>query len=200
VARAIHDNSTHSDKPFVVVECSGLTEALFESELFGHERGAFTGAHARKIGLIESAEGGTLFLDEIGDLQSKVADESFRCDLYYRISTFPIALPPLSERPEDLPLLIESLLSRLSPKRFFIVAPESLTLLQHYSFPGNIRELRNIRERHTLLADNDIILPEHLPANVSQSTNLGIRINRTNITSIADIIHISIALHATVNH
>ena len=149
VARAIHDNSAHSDKPFVVVECSGLTESLFESELFGHERGAFTGAHAKKIGLIESAEGGTLFLDEIGDiplslqvkllrlletgtyrrvgsidpqqarfrlitathrdLQSKVADDSFRRDLYYRISTFPIELPPLSERQEDLPLLIFTL-------------------------------------------------------------------------------------------
>ncbi len=211
VARAIHDNSTHSDKPFVVVECSGLTEALFESELFGHERGAFTGAHARKIGLIESAEGGTLFLDEIGDvplslqvkllrlletgtyrrvgsiepqqarfrlisathrnLQEKVADESFRRDLYYRISTFPIALPPLSERPEDLPLLIESLLSRLSPGHPFTVAPETLTLLQHYSFPGNIRELRNILERATLLADDDIILPEHLPPNVATTEN-----------------------------
>ncbi len=213
VARAIHDNSAHSDKPFVVVECSGLTESLFESELFGHERGAFTGAHAKKIGLIESVEGGTLFLDEIGDvpltlqvkllrlletgtyrrvgsiepqqarfrlisathrnLLSKVADDSFRRDLYYRISTFPIELPPLSKRPEDLPLLIESLLSRLSPEHQLTVAPESLAILQHYSFPGNIRELRNILERAMLLADDDIILPEHLPADVSANKNTG---------------------------
>ncbi len=207
VARAIHDNSAHSDKPFVVLECSGLTESLFESELFGHERGAFTGAHATKIGLIESAEGGTLFLDEIGDvplslqvkllrlletgtyrrvgstdakqasfrlisathrnLQEKVADESFRRDLYYRISPFPIELPPLSERPEDLPLLIESLISRLSPERVLTLSPETQDLLQHYSFPGNIRELRNILERAILLADDDMILPEHLPADVT---------------------------------
>ncbi|MFV9616204.1 MAG: sigma-54 interaction domain-containing protein [Gammaproteobacteria bacterium] len=211
VARAIHDSSKHSDKPFVVVECSGLTESLFESELFGHERGAFTGAHAKKIGLIESAEGGTLFLDEIGDvpltlqvkllrlletgtyrrvgsieaqqarfrlisathrnLQSKVADDSFRRDLYYRISTFPIELPSLSERPEDLPLLIESLLSRLFPESTLSLAAETLEILQHYSFPGNVRELRNILERATLLADDDVILPEHLPADVSANKN-----------------------------
>ncbi|MBE9563892.1 MAG: sigma-54-dependent Fis family transcriptional regulator [Proteobacteria bacterium] len=224
VARAIHDNSKHSDKPFVVVECSGLTESLFESELFGHERGAFTGAHAKKIGLIESAEGGTLFLDEIGDvpltlqvkllrlletgtyrrvgsieaqqarfrlisathrnLQSKVADDSFRRDLYYRISTFPIELPSLSERPEDLPLLIESLLSRLFPESHLSLAPETLEILQHYSFPGNVRELRNILERATLLADDDVILPEHLPADVSANKNASKHVQLTDARNI----------------
>jgi transcriptional regulator with PAS, ATPase and Fis domain len=206
VAHAIHDNSPRSNKPFVVVECSGLTESLFESELFGHERGAFTGAHARKIGLVEAAAGGTLFLDEVGDvplslqvkllrlletgtyrrvgsidpqqadfrlitathrkLQSMVTEGSFRRDLFYRISPFPIALPALRERTEDLPLLIESLLSRLSPDRAYEVAPASLACLQQYRFPGNIRELRNILERATLLADHDTIMPEHLPAEV----------------------------------
>ena len=206
VARAIHDNSPRSEKPFVVVECSGLTESLFESELFGHERGAFTGAHARKIGLVEAAEGGTLFLDEIGDvplslqvkllrlletgtyrrvgsidpqqadfrlvtathrnLQAMVAEGAFRRDLFYRISTFPIALPPLRERKQDLPLLIESLLSRLSPARSYSIAPATLACLEHYAFPGNVRELRNLLERATLLADDDVILPEHLPAEV----------------------------------
>lgn len=206
VARAIHDNSPRSNKPFVVVECSGLTETLFESELFGHERGAFTGAHARKIGLVEAAEGGTLFLDEIGDvplslqvkllrlletgtyrrvgsteprqadfrlisathhdLPTMVAEGDFRRDLYYRISTFPVALPKLRERMEDLPLLITSLLSRVAADRSFEVAPATLACLQRYSFPGNIRELRNILERATLLADDNIILPEHLPAEV----------------------------------
>jgi DNA-binding NtrC family response regulator len=209
VARAIHDNSPRSDKPFVVVECSGLTESLFESELFGHERGAFTGAHAMKIGLVEAAAGGTLFLDEVGDvplslqvkllrlletgtyrrvgsiepqqadfrlvtathrdLQTMVADGSFRRDLFYRISTFPVELPALRERAEDLPLLIESLLSRLSPDQTYSVAPETLACLQQYAFPGNIRELRNILERATLLADDDVILPEHLPAGVCNS-------------------------------
>ena len=209
VARAIHDNSPRSDKPFVVVECSGLTESLFESELFGHERGAFTGAHAKKIGLVEAAEGGTLFLDEVGDvplnlqvkllrlletgtyrpvgsvepheanfrlitathrdLQAMVSEGSFRRDLFYRISTFPIALPALKERSEDLPLLIESLLSRLSPDRAYHVAAATLACLQRYTFPGNIRELRNILERAILLADDDVILPEHLTAEACDS-------------------------------
>jgi transcriptional regulator with PAS, ATPase and Fis domain len=209
VARAIHDNSPRSDKPFVVVECSGLTESLFESELFGHERGAFTGAHARKIGLVEAAEGGTLFLDEIGDvplslqvkllrlletgtyrrvgstepqqadfrlvtathrdLQAMVTEGSFRRDLYYRISIFPIPLPALPDRLDDLPLLIDSLLSRISPDRAYRAAPATLVCLQQYAFPGNIRELRNILERATLLADDDIILPEHLPGEVCNS-------------------------------
>ncbi len=209
VARAIHDNSPRSDKPFVVVECSGLTESLFESELFGHERGAFTGAHAKKIGLVEAAEGGTLFLDEVGDvplnlqvkllrlletgtyrpvgsvepqeanfrlitathrdLQAMVSEGSFRRDLFYRISTFPIALPALRERSEDLPLLIESLLSRLSPDRAYRVAATTLACLQRYTFPGNIRELRNILERAILLADDDVILPEHLTAEACDS-------------------------------
>ncbi|MGD2073391.1 MAG: sigma-54-dependent Fis family transcriptional regulator [Gammaproteobacteria bacterium] len=206
VARAIHDNSPRSDRPFVVVECSGLTEALFESELFGHERGAFTGAHARKVGLVEAAEGGTLFLDEVGDiplalqvkllrlletgsyrrvgsvdpqhadfrlvtathhnLQAMVNEGSFRRDLFYRIAAFPIALPALRERSEDLSLLVKSLLSRLSPNRSFKLSVEALARLQRYAFPGNIRELRNILERATLLADDDLILPEHLPEEV----------------------------------
>jgi DNA-binding NtrC family response regulator len=209
VARAIHDNSPRSGKPFVVVECSGLTESLFESELFGHERGAFTGAHAMKVGLVEAAAGGTLFLDEIGDvplslqvkllrlletgtyrrvgsieaqqadfrlvtathrnLQTMVADGSFRRDLFYRISTFPIELPALSERTEDLPLLIESLLSRLSSEQKYSIAPATLSCLQQHAFPGNIRELRNILERATLLTDDDVILPEHLSAEVCDS-------------------------------
>jgi len=209
VAHAIHDNSPRSTKPFVVVECSGLTESLFESELFGHERGAFTGAHARKIGLVEAAEGGTLFLDEVGDaplslqvkllrlletgtyrrvgsidpqqadfrlitathrnLQTMVAEGDFRRDLFYRISTFPVELPALRERTEDLPLLIASLLSRLSPDQTYSLAPATLACLQQYAFPGNIRELRNLLERATLLTDDEVILPEHLPAGVCNS-------------------------------
>jgi len=202
VARAIHDDSPRADRPFVVVECSGLTESLFESELFGHERGAFTGAHARKIGLVEAADRGTLFLDEIGDiplglqvkllrlletgtyrrvggveprhadfrlvtathrnLYALVEAGEFRRDLYYRISAFPIALPPLRDRRDDIPLLAESLLARISPTRRYRLAPEALARLDHYPFPGNVRELLNILERATLLADDTLIGPEHL--------------------------------------
>ena len=203
VARAIHESSGRSAGPFVPVECSGLSESLFESELFGHEKGAFTGAHARKAGLVEAANGGTLFLDEVGDIplsqQVKllrlletgtfrrvggvepltanfrlvlathrslieyVQDGQFRQDLYYRISAFPIFLPPLRERGDDLKLLIESLLCRLAPGRTLKLRKDTLSCLQHYGFPGNIRELRNILERAIILADGDTLLPEHLP-------------------------------------
>jgi len=199
-ARAIHDASPRNKGAFVPVECSGLGEALFESELFGHARGSFTGAHTRKPGLVEAATGGTLFLDEIGDvplslqvkllrvlesgmyrpvgdiearsadfrlvcathrdLDCMVADGSFRRDLYFRINTFPIALPPLRERREDIPLLCDTLLAN-SAKR---LSDEALRLLQQHDYPGNIRELRNIVERAVLLTDGVVIEAKHLPA------------------------------------
>jgi transcriptional regulator with PAS, ATPase and Fis domain len=202
VARAIHAGSRRAHSPFVVVDCSGMPETLFESELFGHERGAFTGALARKTGLVESAAGGTLFLDELGDiplgLQVKllrlietgsfrrvggiesqhadfrligathrdlprmVRDERFRADLFYRISAFPIRLPALRERREDLPLLTGSLLTRLQPDRRLRLTPDALRLLQGHDFPGNVRELRNLLERACLLADGERIEPRHL--------------------------------------
>lgn len=202
VARAVHESSQRAKRPYVTVECSGLSENLFESELFGHERGAFTGAVSRKAGLVAAAHGGTLFLDEIGevplslqvkllrlietgtyrtvggvelqhadfrlvcathrDLRAMVAEGSFRQDLYYRISTFPIPLPGLAERREDLPLLCEVLLRRLTGGERVQVSQAALASLRSYSFPGNIRELRNILERAVLLADGDLILPEHL--------------------------------------
>ena len=199
-ARAIHDASARSHGAFVPVECSGLGEALFESELFGHARGSFTGAHTRKPGLVEAATGGTLFLDEIGDvplslqvkllrvlesgmyrpvgdiearsadfrlvcathrdLDCMVAEGSFRRDLYFRINTFPIAMPPLRQRREDIPLLCDTLLAN-SAKR---LSDEALRLLQQHDFPGNIRELRNIVERAVLLTDGVLIEARHLPA------------------------------------
>jgi transcriptional regulator with PAS, ATPase and Fis domain len=202
-AHAVHRASHRADGPFVPVDCSGLTESLFESELFGHEKGAFTGAHSRKQGLVEAARGGTLFLDEIGDvplnlqvkllrlletgtfrrvgsvepqqaefrlicathrgLQAMVEDGSFRRDLFYRISAFPIELPSLKGRLEDLPLLVEALLERLCPDRKLRVTSDAMTCLTNYSYPGNIRELRNIMERALLLADNDEISCDHLP-------------------------------------
>ncbi|MCU0935311.1 MAG: sigma-54-dependent Fis family transcriptional regulator [Gammaproteobacteria bacterium] len=202
-ARAIHDASLCADGPFVPVECSGLSETLFESELFGHERGAFTGAVARKQGLIEAARGGTLFLDEVGDiplgqqvkllrlletgtyrpvgsvtshqadfrlvcathrdLKGMIAQGTFRQDLYYRISAFPVDLPPLRDRPEDLPLLVESLLQRITGERRLQLDAAALAALRRYEFPGNVRELRNILEHAALLADGDTISLEHLP-------------------------------------
>ncbi|GAB3440244.1 sigma 54-interacting transcriptional regulator [Massilia solisilvae] len=203
-ARALHEASDRAAGPFVVVDCSGLTETLFESELFGYEKGAFTGAQARKHGLVETARGGTLFLDEIGDvplgmqvkllrliesgtyrrvggletlhsdfrlvaathkpLADMVADGRFRQDLYYRISAYPIHLPALRERGEDIPLLIESVLQRLAKMgRPYRVTPEALAALQSYSWPGNIRELRNVLERATLFADDRVIGLAQLP-------------------------------------
>ena len=203
-ARAVHEASDRASGPFVVVDCSGLTETLFESELFGYERGAFTGANARKKGLVETAEGGTLFLDEMGDvplamqvkllrliesgtfrrvgsietqqanfrlvaathkpLQDMVSDGRFRQDLYYRISAFPINLPPLRDRPDDIPMLVDSFLQRGGPSKHRIsVEPAAMAQLQAYDWPGNIRELRNVLDRARLFADDGIVRPEHLP-------------------------------------
>ncbi|MHC5205485.1 sigma-54-dependent Fis family transcriptional regulator [Pseudomonas sp. T8] len=202
-ARALHDGSPRAGGPLVVVDCTGLTETLLESELFGYEKGAFTGALQRKIGLAEAAHGGTLFLDEIGEvplamqvkllrliesgsfrpvgslrtvhsdfrlvsathkpLKEMVAAGTFRQDLYYRISAFPIRLPALRERSDDLPLLIDSLLQRLAPGAVPRVAPQALERLGLYAYPGNIRELRNILERARLFSDDGVIRVEDLP-------------------------------------
>ena len=210
-AQTLHNLSPRANKPIVPVDCSGMTEALFESELFGHEKGAFTGASQRKIGLVEAAAGGTLFLDELGDiplslqvkllrlletgsyrrvggvdilradfrlvaathrdLPAMVEAGTFRRDLYYRLSAFPIHLPPLRERREDLPLLVESLLGQLSPGRVLRLSEQALARLGDYVFPGNIRELRNILERGVILADGDEIRPEHLL--LSESSAVG---------------------------
>ena len=203
VAEAIHNASKRSQGPFVAVDCSGLTESLFESELFGHEKGAFTGAQSRKIGLVEAASGGTLFLDETGDipknLQTKllrlletgsfrrvggvdalkadfrlitathcnlremVEAGNFRQDLYYRISAFPVHLPALRERIEDIPLLIDSILKRYYGEISFKVEDDAMRQLQSYPYPGNIRELGNIIQRAALMADGDEIKLQHLP-------------------------------------
>ena len=205
-AQTLHQSGPRRDRPFVPVDCSGMTESLFESELFGYEKGAFTGAHNRKIGLVEAAAGGTLFLDEVGDiplslqvkllrlletgtyrrvggievlradfrlvsathrdLKAMVAEGGFRQDLYYRIAAFPILLPGLRERIADLSLLAGRLLAHIAPGRNLKLHARSLALLQRYDFPGNVRELRNILERASVLADGEWILPEHLPEEV----------------------------------
>ncbi|WP_449105792.1 sigma-54 interaction domain-containing protein [Pseudomonas mohnii] len=203
-ARAVHENSDRATGPFVVVDCSGLPETLFESELFGHEKGAFTGATTRKPGLVETAQGGTLFLDEIGDvplamqvkllrliesgtyrrvgsvetlhanfrliaathkpLEKMMENGEFRQDLYYRISAFPIQLPPLRNRVEDIGLLTNSFLQRAGTgKRRLTIEADALTQLQRHSWPGNIRELRNVLERASLFADDGVIRSTHLP-------------------------------------
>lgn len=202
VARAVHASSPRAAKPLVAVDCSSLPENLFESELFGHERGAFTGAATARAGLVEAASGGTLFLDEVGDipltmqvkllrllesgtyrrvgstelrhadirvvsathrdLDRLVAEGRFREDLYYRLSTFPIHLPALRERREDIGLLANALLQRVAPTRRLVLAPAALKLLQAQDYPGNVRELRNLLERTSLLCDGDTLQASHV--------------------------------------
>jgi transcriptional regulator with PAS, ATPase and Fis domain len=202
-ARALHVASPRANGPLVVVDCTGLSEPLFESELYGHEKGAFTGASLRKTGLAESAHGGTLFLDEIaevplatqakllrliesgsfrpvGSLRTLHADfrlvaathkpladmvraGTFRQDLYYRINAFTLRLPALRERPEDVPLLIDSLLRRSMQGGPWQVAADAMAWLCSYHYPGNIRELRNLLERAQLLASDGVIRRRDLP-------------------------------------
>jgi PAS domain S-box-containing protein len=200
VARAIHSSSLRKDRPLVRVNCAALSPTLIESELFGHEKGAFTGATARKIGRFELANEGTIFLDEIGELplelQSKllrviqegeferlgssktiqvdarivaatnrnlkiaVEKGSFREDLYYRLNVFPITVPPLRDRREDIPVLIEHFVKRFSQKvgrRISAIPPASLRILQNYSWPGNVRELANAIERAVINTDGTVL-------------------------------------------
>jgi len=201
-AQAIHQASRRAHAPFIAVDCSGIPESLFESELFGHERGAFTGAISRKKGLVEAASGGSLFFDEVGeiplsmqvkllrlletgsyrrvgstelrradirvisathrDLPEMVQTGSFRADLFYRLNIFPIKVPALRERMDDLPLLVKTLLSRVAPERTLSLSPDALQHLLAHPFHGNVRELRNLLERATLLCDGNVILPSHL--------------------------------------
>ncbi len=196
-AQAIHHASRRQHKALVTLECAGLTETLFESELFGHVKGAFTGANSNKTGLAEAADGGTLFLDEIGDvpyeLQVKllrlletgsyrpvgssetrrtdfrlvcathrdivamVEAGRFRRDLYYRINVFPVHLPALRERLDDVPLLASSMLRRLDHEQQYAVTESALGLLQQHNYKGNVRELRNILMRALVLANTNVI-------------------------------------------
>jgi PAS domain S-box-containing protein len=195
IARALHSASKRKDRPLIKVNCAALPTGLVESELFGHEKGAFTGALARRLGRFELAQGGTLFLDEIGelpadaqakllrvlqerefervggtaaikvdvrvlaatnrDLLQAVRARTFREDLFYRLNVFPLQLPPLRERPEDIPPLVHFLVGKFAArigKRFDSVSPETLERLRAYSWPGNIRELENVLERGVILA------------------------------------------------
>jgi DNA-binding NtrC family response regulator len=206
VARSLHEKSRRADRAFIPVNCGALPENLVESELFGHRKGAFTGADMHRKGLFEVANGGTLFLDEVGeldkgiqvkllrflesgeirkvgenepfrvdvrvlcatnrDLREMVANDQFREDLFFRLNTFEIFLPPVRERKADIPALAKHLLARHASRRGhteMAIAPETLELLTAHDWPGNVRELANVIERATILAGNGPILPEHLP-------------------------------------
>jgi DNA-binding NtrC family response regulator len=207
VARSIHLNSPRRLKPFISVNCAALPEQLLEAELFGHVKGAFTGAVTNRPGRFQMADGGTLFLDEIGDLSPKgqgdllrviedgafrmvggtellhvsvrlvaatnknlheaVAAGKFRDDLFYRLQIVPITLPPLRERAEDIPLLIEHFLEHLAAKhkrRRKTMSPEAVQLCQRFPWPGNVRQLRNVIERLVITCPGKILEPRDLPA------------------------------------
>jgi DNA-binding NtrC family response regulator len=201
VARAIHQKSRRRNRPLITVNCAALTETLLESELFGHEKGAFTGAHARKLGRFELADSGTIFLDEIGEispaiqakllrvleerkfnrvggvetiqadtrliaatnrnLEENVKAGKFREDLYFRLNVFPIWIPPLRERREDIPLLVSHFLKKYR-YRGKGLASDLLDQLVDYEWPGNVRELKNILERAMILSDGKDIQPRHV--------------------------------------
>ncbi len=205
-ARLIHRASPRARAPFVAVNCGAIPEGLIESELFGHEKGAFTGAHQRRIGYFEQADGGTLFLDEIGelppdvqvkllrflqerrfqrvggdrvldadvriisathqDLESRLKDKTFREDLFYRINVIVLNIPPLRERKEDIPELVDHFVSRFAGRygsRVASVSREAMDMLMKYEFPGNVRELENIVERGVVIARGAVITQNELP-------------------------------------
>ena len=212
IARVIHERSRRRSGPFMAVNCGGFTEELFASELFGHVRGAFTGAHANRPGRFALAEGGTLFLDEIGevplknqvellrvledreyyplgdtkshladvriiaatnrDLMAGVAQGIFREDLYYRLDVVPIDVPPLRERQEDIPLLVETFLEefcRAHGQSRKQVSHEAMENLINYAWPGNVRELRNLIQRLVVTCTDKIIRPAHLPGDLGEA-------------------------------
>jgi formate hydrogenlyase transcriptional activator len=199
-ARAIHGRSRRSSHPFMAVSCAAIPQTLIASELFGHERGAFTGALSRRVGRFEAAAGGSILLDEIGelsletqvpllrvlqerqiervgsnlptpvdvrvlaathrDLDDAVEQGLFREDLYYRLNVFPISIPPLRERPADIPVLVAFLLERYATrlrKTVPTVDMETLELLQSYNWPGNVRQLENVIERAVVICENDVL-------------------------------------------
>jgi len=212
IARAIHHKSPSADGPFITLNCGALPDNLFESELFGYEKGAFTGAMANKMGRFELADGGTLLLDEVGELSLKsqvdflrvletkefrrlggtkllkvdtriiaatnrnleeaVKQGDFREDLFYRLNVVPIRLPPLRDRADDIPLLVDRFLEECSaqhhrePKD---VSREAMRLLRLYGWPGNIRQLRNLMERMVVTVKDTMIQPEHLPEEIQSS-------------------------------
>lgn len=211
LARAIHYNSPRASAPFVAVNCSAFPDMLIESELFGHEKGAFTGAEKARPGKVRRAMGGTLFLDEVTelspaaqakilrliqereyeplggestltadvrliaatnkDVEKRVREGTFREDLYYRLCVYPVTLPPLRERPEDLPVLVNFLIRKFNRemgKGLKGVSPEALAVLSSYHWPGNVRELQNVMERVTILSKREVVGTSDLPTYLFQ--------------------------------
>jgi two-component system nitrogen regulation response regulator GlnG len=211
VARAIYQHSRRGQGPFLAINCAAIPETLLESELFGHEKGAFTGAERKRIGKFEQCSGGTLFLDEVGemspltqtkllrllqeqrfervggnetiqtdvrllaatnrDLEELVAAGRFRSDLYYRLNVFSIRLPPLRERVEDLPRLVEHFIRRFSHelgKEVQQTSPEALAVLARYPWPGNVRELQSVLKQAILQASGPVLVPDFLPPSVTE--------------------------------
>jgi transcriptional regulator with PAS, ATPase and Fis domain len=216
VAQALHHNSLRKKGPFVPINVAAVPATLVESELFGHVRGAFTGATDRRVGRFEQADGGTLFIDEIGDfelsLQAKllrvletltvtpvgghedrkvnvrvvaatsrdirkmVEEGTFREDLYYRLNVIGITLPPLRDRPDDIPILVEHFLKDITEHKHTAirrVSPEVMRRLQSYRWPGNVRELRNILESMMVLADSEMLTERDLPDTILQAERQG---------------------------
>ncbi len=229
LARLIHRNSHRGDKQFIPVHCGAIPDTLLESELFGHERGAFTGAHRRKLGKFEIAHEGTIFLDEIGtitppaqvrllrvlqdrtfhrvggehavevdvrviaatniDIEEMIQAGTFRRDLYYRLSVFPVEVPPLRERCEDIPLFTQAFLERLNnsyAKGIQGIHPEVMEAFMSYSWPGNIRELENLLERGYILEKTSRITPESLPMELLNSAKPHARVRVDVSTSLAE--------------
>jgi two-component system response regulator PilR (NtrC family) len=215
IAKAIHRESPRKDKPFITVNCGSVPETLMESELFGHKKGAFTGATTTRSGLFEAADGGTLFLDEIAELippvqvkllravqektfkmvggseelsvdvriisatnrelEREVMEENFREDLYYRLNVINIHMPPLRERPDEIPLLAQHFLEKYSKqmgKDIRKISSFALDILKSYNFPGNIRELENIIERSVALESSNIVLPDSLTLSSFKQTQV----------------------------
>lgn len=227
VARAIYQYSRRSAEPFLAINCAAIPDQLLESELFGHEKGAFTGADQRRIGKFEQCNGGTLFLDEIGDmplllqgkvlrllqdqkfervggnttistnvrliaatnrpLEQMVEDGEFREDLLYRLNTITIRLPPLRDRHEDIPLLLERFLSKfaveLNRPDLEGISPPALELLRQYRWPGNIRELQSVLRNTILHTPGTVIVPDCLPAEIRNPANAGTGVNALPSTS-----------------
>ena len=225
IAHRIHKQSDRNDKPFVTINCGALQESLLESELFGHEKGSFTGAVAQKIGLAETADGGTLFLDEIGemslsiqtkllrflqegemyriggkhpvrvdvrvlsatnrDLEQEVKGGRFREDLFYRLNTITLRMPPLRKRPEDIPMLVKHFLdhSRFGSTRHLSIEFRAMEALKNYSWPGNIRELQNAIEQLKILVEGPEIRLDDLPFNIRMSAQTAANNNSSTKTS-----------------
>jgi len=211
-ANALHLASLRADKPYIRINCAAIPEGLIEAELFGHEKGAYTGAHKKRLGRFEMADGGTLLLDEIGDmpmplqskllrvlqegefervggshtiavnvrilcataknLQQEAQQGRFRQDLLYRISVIPLSMPALRDRREDIPVLVNHFLKEFSNKRgqLLSLSAEAMHLLVSYDFPGNVRELKNIIERASVLAPGPVITPDDLPSDLGRQS------------------------------